>query len=199
MVLRSQVHIIGSSYMAFNGGFKPGINAFIKYLKEHKIKSKRVFFLGDRLVDMELADALANKLKFKYKKCLILRKGDHGIGVNHCHYRVSNLRQAFKHLKRFKPDLILCDFDNTLVHSFYDKLSDDVEKVRFWERYCENWLIRFIYGFISQLDYFFIRRKLFDTEKDNTEGFLRVIETPLIIHSMSPETVIKKALKKCFN
>ncbi len=196
MVLPSQVHIIGSWYMAFNGGFKPCTDAFVKYFKTHKLNPKRVFFLGDRLVDMELADSLAKKLGFKYKKCLILRDGDKGIGVDNCDYYVHNLKDAYKRLKKFNPDLVFSDFDNTLVHSFYDQFSDDVERVRFWERYCKNLIIRIIYGLISQFDYFFMKRELFETEDDNTEAFLKVIEVPIVIHSMSSELIIKKTLKE---
>jgi hypothetical protein len=93
---------------------------------------------------------------------------------------------------------VFSDFDNTLVHSFYDQLSDDVEKVRFWEKYCENWVLRFIYGIISQFDYLLFRRGLYNSKDDNTEGFLRIIDVPIIIHSMSPEIVIKRTLRECF-
>lgn len=186
------IHVIGSWYMAKNGGFKPCPKAFIKFLKEHNLNPKKVFFLGDRLVDMTVADRISREMNFKAIKCLILRGKNHSLGEARADYIVKSLDKALSLIKRLKPNLLLTDFDNTLVRSFWDKWSDDVEHVEFWEKHSCNILVRLIYGLVSQLDYLFFNRKPFS----DTKKFLESVNIPVIIHSLSPESVIKKTLKE---
>jgi len=185
------IHVIGSWYMAKNGGFKPCTKAFIKFFKEHGLKPKKAFFLGDRLVDMTIADKLSKELGFKSIKCLILRGKNSSLGEKHCDYLIHSLSEALELINKLKPDILVTDFDNTLVSGFWDRWSDDIEHVEFWENHSCNIFVRIIYGLVSQLDYVLFNRKLFN----DTKQFLESIKIPILIHSLSPETVIKKTLK----
>jgi len=196
MVSLDRIHIIGAWYMSVHGGYKPRPDAFINYFKKHGMEPKRIFFLGNRLVDMKLASAVKRRLGCKIFKCLIIRDGIDSIGARYAHKIVKNLWEARSAIKKFKPDLVLSDFDNTLVHSGYAGVESAVEKLRFWEAYSRSRIARVLYGFFSQFSIPFLRKKPYISKYDNTEGFIRTMKPTLLIHTMSPETVVKLTLKK---
>jgi len=194
MVSIDNVHVIGSYYMAFHGGFKPLPDAFIHYFSMKGFKPKRIFFIGNRLVDMKLASALESKLKCKVFKCLIVRNDIRSIAKKRSDAVVSNLLGVSDFIRQFKPDLVMSDFDNTLVFTGHDLVEYAVEKLRFWEHYGSNRLIRLVYAVGSFFTSPFIRRKSFVAVDDNTEGFIRTLKMPLLIHSMSPESAIWRVM-----
>lgn len=194
MVSFNNVHVIGSYYMAFHGGFKPIPDSFIHYFIMKGIKPKRIFFIGNRLVDMKLANSLQSRLKCKVFKCLIIRKNIKSIAKKRADAVVTNLIGVAEQIKKFKPDLVMSDFDNTLVFTGHDLVEYAVEKTRFWERYGSNRLIRLVYVVGSFFASPFIRRKPFIAVDDSSEGFIRTLKVPLLIHSMSPESAIWRVI-----
>jgi|GEM_PF-3403371 len=196
MVSLDRVHVIGSWYMSFHGGYKPQPQAFINYFKSHEMKPKRLFFLGNKANDMKLATKLKRKLKCKVFKCLILREGDHSLGKRHADQVVKNLWEVKQKIDKFKPDLVMSDFDNTLVKAGAEDLEATVERVHFWEFFNNYLILRYLYGFFSQLSIPFLRKKPYTAKYDHTESFLRTLKQTLVIHSMSPEGTIKLALRK---
>jgi len=194
MVSARNVHVIGSFYMAIHGGFKPRPDAVIHFIKAHGFKHDKLFFLGNRLVDVELARAVKKKLKCETFTCLIIRSSK--LSRIKCDAVVNNLRSALKLINEFKPDLVLSDFDNTLVFSGYSEVELLIEKLRFWEKHGGSFIVRLIYGLLSQLSVPFIKRKPFTSKDDSTEGFIRALRKPLIIHTMSPEPAVKLFVNK---
>lgn len=194
MVSLSNVHVIGSYYMAFHGGFKPLPDAFIHYFRIKGVSPRKIFFIGNRLVDMKLANALESKLKCKVFKCLIIRNGLRSIAKKRADAVVSNLLGVSEYIAKFKPDLVMSDFDNTLVFTGHDLVEYAVEKLRFWEHYGSNRLIRLVYAVGSFFASPFIRRKPFVALNDHTEAFIRTLKCPLLIHSMSPESAIWRVI-----
>ncbi len=184
--------------MSVHGGFKPRPYAIIHYIKKHKLPYKRLFFLGNRLVDMELADNIKNILNSKIFKCLILRKSN-SLGIKNCDKITKNLREVLLEINRFRPDLVLSDFDNTLVRSGYSEVESIVEKLKFWERYGGNKFLRFIYGIFSQFSIPFIKRYPYNSLNDSTELFFKKLKYPLIIHTMSPELAVEFFLENLFS
>lgn len=199
MVSLDNIHVVGSLYMSLFGGYKPVPDAFINYFKRHNFKAKRLFVLGNRLVDMKLATALHERLKCKVMKCLMQRSGEVSIAKGYADAVVHNLREAREEITKFKPDIVLSDFDNTLAYSGYDVYEAEIEKLRFWERYARSRLARLIYGIGSQLSYPFLRRTPYGGTDDNTEAFIRTLKCPLLIHTMSPEIVVWRFLKDFLN
>jgi FMN phosphatase YigB (HAD superfamily) len=198
MVSLDRIHMIGSWYMSTHGGFKPSPKAFIAYFKEKGLKPKRIFFLGNRLVDMKLASALKKRLDCKVFKCLLVRNGG-SIAGRYDDVMVYNLRQVSEHLKKFRPDLVMSDFDNTLVHSGYHFFEQAVERTRFWEKHGKNKFLRMLYGVLSHAAVPFlmmIKRAPYESQHDSTESFLKKLKVPLLIHTMSPEILVRLALKK---
>ncbi|MFA5405943.1 MAG: hypothetical protein WC307_01130 [Candidatus Nanoarchaeia archaeon] len=196
MVSLDNIHVVGSFYMGLHGGFKPEPRAFIHYLKANGLKPKKIFFLGNRLVDMELADKLSKRLDCKSFKCLLLRGNLTSLGQKKADAIAKNLWTARQLIDKFKPDLVMSDFDNTLVSSGYSSVESIVESTRFWERHSRNRLLRALYSLGSQLSIPFIRRRPYNNRYDNTESFIKTLKTPLLIHSMSPELVIAKTIKE---
>ncbi len=198
MVSLENIHIIGSLYMSVHGGFKPRPYAIVHYIKKHKLPHKKLFFLGNRLVDMELADNIKSILDSKIFKCLILRKSN-SLGVRSCDVITKNLKEVLSEINKFKPDLVLSDFDNTLVRSSYSEVESIVEKLKFWERYGGNKFLRFIYGLFSQFSIPFIKRYPYDSPNDSTKLFLKKLKCPIIIHTMSPELAVEFFLENLFS
>lgn len=196
MVSLDRIHVIGSWYMSFNGGFKPRPKAFIKYFDEHGLKPKRLFFLGNKMVDLKLATALKNKLGCEVFKCLILRSGDISIGNRYADLVVNNLRKVLESINDFKPDLVMSDFDNTLVHSGHTMIESFIERLRFWEFYDKFRLLRYLYGIGSQLSIPLLNPKPYTGRHDDTRLFIKSLKQSLIIHTMSPELIVKQTLKK---
>jgi hypothetical protein len=195
MVSLENIHVIGSFYMGLHGGFKPEPSAFIYYLKENNLKPKRVLFLGNRLVDMELADRVTKRLGCKSRKCLLVRQGLASSGVKRADVVVKNLWEARREIELFKPDLVMSDFDNTLVYSGYSSVESVIEATRFWERHGSSRLLRALYAIGSQFSIPFIRRRPYEGKYDSTTSFIRTLKTPLLIHSMSPGIVIVNTVK----
>lgn len=198
MVSINRVHVIGSWYMSHHGGFKPKPDAFISYFQEHDFKPKRVFFMGNRMVDLKLATKIKQKLKCKVFKCLILRDGDDSVSKSYADIIVKNLWQVRNEIRKFKPDLVMSDFDNTLVHAGYNKVEGIVERTRFWERF-QNPILNRLHSYLGLLTIPFLRKKPYIAKYDNTEGFLRTLKPTLLIHTMSPELVVKSTLDKILN
>ncbi len=181
--------------MALNGGFKPRPNAFIKYFKNHNLNPKRIFFIGNRLVDMELATAIKKEIKCQVFKCLINRS-EKTIALKHADKIIRNLKQASDEINKFKPDIILSDFDNTLFYTGHDSYERIAEKTMFWEKHGKNKPLIITYSIISLIINAFIKRKPYNSKYDNTLLFIKTLKQPLIIHSMSSELIINKTINK---
>lgn len=193
MVSLDNIHVIGSWYMSFHGGYKPRPKPFTSYFKKHDLSPERIFFLGNRLIDMKLASRLKRKLKCEVFKCLIVRDGKKSLASRYDDKMVTNLWQAREEIKKFKPDLVMSDFDNTLVHAGYSSVERVVEKTRFWEKYGNNLLLRGFYAFFSQLAVL-LKKEPYESKYDNTAAFIKTLKTPLVIHTMSPEVQVKRLL-----
>ena len=195
MVSLHNIHIIGLFYMDRHGGYKPNPEAFVYYIRRHKLKARRLFFFGNRLIDMELADAVKGVLHCEVFKCLIIR----GEGSNKsADLVVHNLKEAAAAINKYRPDIVFSDFDNTLAFTGYEFVEEAAETMRFWERHGKNKLLRMINNILSLMVSPFINRRPFTGKNDDTALFLKTLKYPLIIHSMSPEPAIKSFLRRIF-
>ncbi len=193
MVTLNRIRIIGLTSMIFSGGCKPEPNAFIKFFNKNNLTPKKIFFLGNRLVDMELADRIKKELGIKVLKCLIRRDK---IRSDYADIIVNDLLSALLLIKKFNPDIVMSDFDNTLVYTGYDYYEKKVEHIRFWEKHSRNKLLLITYWFFSNIINPFIKRRPYKLRNDNTELFIKKLDKPLIIHSMTPDWIIKLIIKR---
>jgi len=193
MVSLDNIHVIGSIYMSIHGGYKPRPDAFISYFKEKGLKPERIFFIGNRLIDMKLANAIKNELKCKIFKCLIIRDSK-SLASRYDDKTVHNLSQVRDEIDKFQPDLVMSDFDNTLVYTGYNAVEQAIEKTRFWEKYGGNKVLRALYLVFSQLG-ILIKKRPYQSKYDDTVAFLKTLKAPLLIHTVGSEILVKRLLK----
>lgn len=198
MVSLKNIYVVGSFYMSVFGGYKPVPDAFVHYLRTHKLSPKRVLVLGNRLVDMKLGTALRDELNVIVRKVLIQRGSEKSIAKSYADVIVHDLSSVRHEVESFKPDIVLSDFDNTLFFSGFNFYEAGFEKLRFWEKHAKNKLLRLLYGIGSQFSYPFLKRTPFSSKTDNTELFIKTLKCPLLIHTMSPEITVTKYLFKVF-